>query len=184
MYAISLGKTDDDKGIWLEYDNKNDEFDEHEFITIGQKYPENILFKVYSGYKFTDTTSSTGLSNIIRSRVFDILIDKGLTGLERHPIEIYNKKDGSYNKEYDLVRSTEVCSPIDRSVARTLPHPDNNAVQIRLGFGIDMNTVKTDFVRPDKTTMLLCNEKVKDILEAITPPVTGIKFLHISDYPV
>jgi hypothetical protein len=184
MFCISLGDPDDNSKVWLELKDEKLDFNERKYKKCEVDFIESAVYKVMKGSQFLDCTSTTGAAYIVHRRVVDALCSNGVSGFDSNPIEIFIKNKSLCNKDYCIMRSIEVCSRIDKSVSRKVPCSTHPNVIDEIGFGLDMNTVNTDFVRPDKSTMLLCNQKVKGIIEGINPPVTGINFTHISERQV
>lgn len=184
MYAIHLGTPDDDNKVWLKLIEGDSDFSESKYTKLALDPNSVPKYNVMKGKEILDATGTSGGGKVIHQRIIDAIYDHGLTGLESHAVSIKMPKDNIILSDFNLVRSTQVCSAIDKSTARKVQSPINPRVMKKIGFSLDMTTVSTDFVRPDRTTMLLCNQKAKEVIESISPSISGIRFTPIEDYPL
>lgn len=182
LYALYTGDPDDTSKIWLALDKDKSKLNERHFKKGEPVIGKEVVFTIYQGSIWMDGTGSTGASKIINDRVLTALIDSGITGLESYPVTTLDGK--SKRQDYHLIRAAAECDPIDKSQAKIKPSPINPGVMIKVGFGIDTSCITTDIIRPQGTTMLLCNEKVKDVIEALEPEVTGVRFQPIEEFRI
>lgn len=182
IYAIFTGDPDNTSTTWLEINHDASSLNEKHFnegkdITNGE-----FTFNVFQGTQWTNGIGTTGNSDIVNQQILELLQSKDITGLDSLPIKIIDG-DGIRN-DYYIIRASSECGPIDKSQTKRVPSKINPSFMKRMGFGLDTTTIKSDIFRPSGTTMLLCNEKVKSIIEEHEPKISGIKFLSIKEFPM
>jgi len=70
---------------------------------------------------------------------------------------------------------------IDKSNSPTVMEGVNKDVEYKKGFEVDLLGTNGDLVRPKGSSYLLCSERAKNLIESMTPAVTGISFTKISE---
>ncbi len=182
MFVIDAGDSSNKNDCWLTLKGECDSFSEKEYILGTSNYPGNVVYEIMHGEKINDVMGTSGLSYIFSDRVISALINHNCTGFEYHPI-IIESKNGLI-KNYFVVRTLDVCSAIDKTVAKLVPSNLNPEYMTKIGFGIDESSIKSDITMPLGTSYMLCNSKVKDMISNLSPKCEGIKFVPITEVQV